>query len=126
MINLYKGTLRFDNKLFEYLDRAWISHYEKDGVVDVEGLEKQKKKLGADHIIKNQDSLIFIREIQELEFEELKTEQNDSSNNNISNPTGIQYISNGGDVQEDIIPGGGADGVQTDIRTDNPKLEVSD
>jgi hypothetical protein len=126
MINLYKGTLRFDNKLFEYLDRAWISHYEKDGVVDVEGLEKQKKKLGADHIIKNQDSLIFIREIQELEFEELKTEQNDSSNNNISNPTGIQYISNGGDVQEDNIPGGGADGVQTDIRTDNPKLEVSD
>jgi hypothetical protein len=126
MINLYKGTLRFDNKLFEYLDRAWISHYEKDGVVDVEGLEKQKKKLGADHIIKNQDSLIFIREIQELEFEELKTEQNDSSSNNISNPTGIQYISNGGDVQEDIIPGGGTDGVQTDIRTDNPKLEVSD
>ncbi len=126
MINLYKGTLRFDNKLFEYLDRAWISHYEKDGVVDVEGLEKQKKKLGADHIIKNQDSLIFIREIQELEFEELKTEQNDSSNNNISNPTGIQYISSGGDVQEDIIPGGGADGVQTDIRTDNPKSEIPD
>jgi hypothetical protein len=126
MINLYKGTLRFDNKLFEYLDRAWISHYEKDGVVDVEGLEKQKKKLGADHIIKNQDSLIFIREIQELEFEELKTEQNDSSSNNISNPTGIQYISNGGDVQEDIIPGGGADGVQGDLPTDNPKLEVSD
>ena len=126
MINLYKGTLRFDNKLFEYLDRAWISHYEKDGVVDVEGLEKLKKKLGADHIIKNQDSLIFIREIQELEFEELKTEQNDSSSNNISNPTGIQYISNGGDVQEDNIPGGGADGVQGDLPTDNPKLEVSD
>lgn len=126
MINLYKGTLRFDNKLFEYLDRAWLSHYEKDGVTDVEGLEKQKNKLGATHLIKDQNSIIFIREIQEIEFEELKTEQNDSSNNNISNPTGIQYISSGGNVQEDSVPRGGADGVQTDIRTDNPKLEVSD
>lgn len=126
MIKLYKGTLRFDGKLFEFLDRAWLSHYQKDGVMDVEALEKLKTKLGADHLIKDDNSILFIREIQELEFTEIKTEENDGSSNNISNPTGIQYISGSGDVKEDIIPGSGTDGVQGDLPTDNPQSEVSD
>lgn len=127
MIKLYKGTLRFDGKLFEFLDRAWLSHYQKDGVMDVGALEKLKTKLGADHLIKDDNFIIFIREIQELEFTEIKSESDgNNDDSNLISSTGIQPTSDNRDVEEDSVPGSGTDGVQTDIRTDNPQSEVSD
>lgn len=64
------------DKLWEFKRHVSKSRFIKDEKIDMDFLKEFKEWIGVDHVLENQTHFIFVNEITEPEWEELKIETN--------------------------------------------------
>lgn len=65
-----------EDKLWELQRSFPKTSFSKNGEIDKEFLSQYKKWLGVDHVLQNSTHFMFVNEVTEPEWEELKTETN--------------------------------------------------